>query len=253
MSGPVNPQVFDRPAIEAHISLLHGMAEGLDGTLILAAFEAGGPAQVQRFRIGDVDTMVETIMGFENHPSANLYAPWSVFRRDLAPGKKGAESDVVAVLAAVPDLDNDKYTLGKLPVEAPYIVETSPGNFQPIYIFDKPLSPADAKPVMAALSDFIGGDSGTKDCSHVWRITGTKNIPTKSKLARGRSPVPAPVTIKKTFDGRFVSPAALLALAPPLRRPNGHDATPSGSLTYTEEARLRTALTVIPAEDRDTW
>jgi hypothetical protein len=253
MSGPVNPQVFDRPAIEAHVSLIHDLAEGLDGTLILAAFEEGGQPNVQRFRIGDVAGMVETIMGFENHPSANLYAPWSVFRRDLSPGRKGAESDVVAVLAAVPDLDNDKYTLGKLPIEAPYIVETSPGNFQPIYIFDKPLAPADAKPVLAALSDFIGGDSGTKDCSHVWRIPGTKNIPTKSKLARGRSPVPAPVTIKKTFDGRFVSPAALLALAPPPRRPNGHDATPSGSLAYTEEARLRSALAVIPAEERDTW
>jgi hypothetical protein len=44
---------------------------------------------------------------------------------------------VVAVLAAVGDLDNDKYSLGELPVEAPYIVETSPGNFQPVYIFER--------------------------------------------------------------------------------------------------------------------
>jgi hypothetical protein len=71
----------------------------------------------------------------------NLYAPWSVFRRDLEPGKKGSEADVVAVLAAVDDLDNDKYSLGELPVEAPYIIETSPGNFQPVYIFERRLPP----------------------------------------------------------------------------------------------------------------
>src|ERR1700738_3642996 len=124
---------FDRGAVEAHVSLLHRLAEGVDGVLTLAAFEAGGRAQVQRFRIGDVDGMVGTIMGFENHPNLNLYAPWSVFRSDLEPSKKGSEADVVAVLAAVGDLDNDKYTISELPVEAPYIIETSPGNFQPVY------------------------------------------------------------------------------------------------------------------------
>jgi hypothetical protein len=55
---------FDRRAVEAHVSLLHDLAEGLDGVLILAAFEAGGHAQVQRFRIGDVDGMVGTISRF---------------------------------------------------------------------------------------------------------------------------------------------------------------------------------------------
>ena len=242
---------FDRDAIEAHVSLLHGMAAGVDGVLILAAFEERGAAQVQRFRIGDVDGMVKKIMGFENHPSVNLYAPWSVMRRDLEPGKKGAEADVVAVLAAVPDLDNDKYTIDELPVKAPYVVESSPGNFQPVYVFERPLAAADAKPVLAALSDFIGGDSGTKDCSHVWRIPGTRNYPNKSKLARGRSPVPAAVAVKKHYDGRFIDPATLLALAPPPRLPNGHDTAPSGPLSFAEEARLRVALATIPAEDRD--
>jgi RecA-family ATPase len=192
-------------------------------------------------------------MGFENHPNLNLYAPWSVFRRDLESGKKGSEADVLAVLAAVGDLDNDKYSLGELPVEAPYIVETSPGNFQPVYIFERPLAAADAKPVLAALCDFVGGDSATKDTSHVWRIPGCLNWPTKSKLARGRPPVPALATIKKGYDGRFIDPVTLLALAPPPRLPSGHDTTPGGSLSFAEEARLRGALAVIPAEDRDTW
>jgi len=255
MSGAVDLPAFDRTAVEGHVSLLHVLAEGLDGVLILAAFmpNGGGKPQVQRFRIGDVAGMVETIMGFENHRNLNLYAPWSVFRRDLEPGKKGSEADVVAVLAAVGDLDNDKYTIGELPVEAPYIIETSPGNFQPVYIFERPLAAADAKPVLAALCDFVGGDSATKDTSHVWRIPGCLNWPTKSKLARGRPPVPVLATIKKGYDGGFTSPAALLALAPPPRLPNGHDTKLGGSLSFAEEARLRGALAVIPAEDRDTW
>jgi AAA domain/Primase C terminal 2 (PriCT-2)/RepB DNA-primase from phage plasmid len=244
---------FDRRAIEAHVSLLHDLATGLDGILILAAFEEGGPANVQRFQIGDVTGMVETIMGFDGHPCANLYTPWAVMRRDLEPCKKGTEADVVAVLAAVPDLDNDKYQIGELPVEAPYIIESSPGNFQPVYIFERPLMPVVAKPVLTAISDFIGGDSGTKDCSHVWRIPGTLNVPTKSKLARGRSPIPAAVAIKKHYDGRLIDPSSLLALAPQPRRPNGHDTAPNGPPSFAEDARLRGALAVIPAEDRDTW
>ena len=218
MSGAL----FDRTAVEGHISLLHDLAEGLDGVLILAAFEAGGHAQVQRFRIGDVDGMVGTIVGFENHPNLNLYSAWSVFRRDLEPRKKGSEADVVAVLAAVGDLDNDKYTISEVPVEAPYIVETSPGNFQPVYIFERPLAAADAKLVLAALCDFVGGDSATKDTSHVWRIPGCLNWPTKSKLARGRPSVPVLVTVKKGYDGVIHQPGGVAgagALGKAAKRP----------------------------------
>ena len=247
----MNTPSFNRNEVEAHVSLLHDLAEGCNGVLILAGFEEGGRPSVQRFRIGDVANMIETIMGFDGHPRVNLYTPWAVMRSDLDPGKKGAETDVIAVLAAVGDLDNDKYQIGELPVEAPYIVESSPGNFQPVYVFERPLPPSEAKPVLTAICDFVGGDSATKDCSHVWRIAGTRNIPTKSKLARGRSPVPAPVTIKKPYDGRFISPAALLALAPAPRRPNGHDTAPFRPPSFAEEARLRDALKFIPADDRN--
>ena len=242
---------FNRSEVEVHVSLLHDLAEGVDGILILAAFEEGGPPSVQRFRIGDVTGMVEAIMGFDGHPRANLYTPWAVMRPDLEAGRKGAEADVVAVLAAIPDLDGDKGVKTELPIEAPYIVESSPGNFQPVYVFERPLPPLEAKPVLTAICDFVGGDSATKDSSHVWRIAGTVNVPTKSKLARGRSPVPAAVTIRKPYDGRFISPAALLALAPAPRRPNGHDTAASGPLSFAEEARLRGALKFIPADDRN--
>jgi hypothetical protein len=120
---------FDRRAVEAHVSLLHDLAEGLDGVLILAAFEEGGMPNVRRFKIGDVANMVETIMGFDGHPRVNLYIPWAVMRRDLEPRKKGAEADVVAALAAVGDIDGDKGVKTELPVEAPSSSKAAPATF----------------------------------------------------------------------------------------------------------------------------
>jgi hypothetical protein len=42
---------FDLVAIETHVSLLHDLAAGLEGVLILAAFEEGGQPNVQRFKL----------------------------------------------------------------------------------------------------------------------------------------------------------------------------------------------------------
>ena len=55
-------------------------------------------------------------MAFENRQSLNVYMPWAVMRRDLEPNKKGSEADVIAVLAAVADLDHDKYQIGEFPI-----------------------------------------------------------------------------------------------------------------------------------------
>ena len=243
---------FNRSEIEAHIALLHERAVGCEGGLILAGFEEGGHPQIQRFRIGDVSGMVDVIMAFEKHPRLNLYAPWCVMRADLEPSKKGSEGDVTAVLAAIEDQDNDKHQRVKVPVEPSYVIESSAGNFQPIYVFPRPIPVQEAKPALVAFSEFLGGDTGTKDCSHVWRIPGTLNYPIKSKLARGRSPEPQPVKIKKPYDGTFVDPAALLALKPKGNGQERREASSEGpppSWTREEEGRLRLALRAVPGAD----
>jgi hypothetical protein len=244
---------FDRAQIEEHISLLHDLASGQDGVVVLATQEKGKTLRPQRFKIGDIEGMVNVIMGYENHPNINLYAPWAVMRRDLEHWKKGGINDVVAVLAAVGDLDNDKgkFSLDALPIPPPYVVESSTGNYQATYPFERPLSAIEAKAPLQALSDFIGGDSGIKDVNHPWRIPGTNNYPTtKSKLQRrGADPVPA--TIKQAFDGCFVSPKPLTALAP-IKKPNGQD-KPASSLSPAETSKLRDALKAIPADEREIW
>jgi predicted P-loop ATPase len=99
--------------------------------------------------------------------------------------------------------------LDKLPVLAPYVVETSAGNFHATFPLGRALPPSEAKQIAIKLSDAIGGDTGTKDVSHLWRIPGTLNWPSKTKLDRNRSAVPQLVTVKLAWSGETVEPEAL--------------------------------------------
>jgi predicted P-loop ATPase len=212
---------LDRSAVEQHLSLLHDLARasGAAGKLVL--FAVGENPQTgrkvkpraQHFAIGDVSMMAEAAIGLAQHAHLNVYAPWAVFRNDLACNAKGTETEVVTTLALVADLDNDKgkLPLTTLPIEAPYVIESSSGNFQPVFPFSRALANGEAKALATSLSDFIGGDAGTKDLSHVWRVPGTLNWPNKKKLERGRSAEPQPVRIAKPFTGTLIDPATLQA------------------------------------------
>lgn len=199
---PCNSLSSDRGAIEYHAGLLHRLAAGCSGHLVLTPIVEGFPPRPQRFMIGRVDRMVAAIMAYDGVPGVNLYAGYHTMRHNLEPGKRGGERDVEWVLAGVVDVDNDagKGGQAEIPLAASYVVSSSPGNFQCVYIFPKPLTACEAKPVLAALHAAIGGDVGQKDIAHVWRIPGTLNWPSKSKLARGRSPEPARVTIVRRPD-----------------------------------------------------
>ena len=70
------------------------------------------------------------------------------------------------------------------------MIETSKGNYQPFWPLAGALPTANAKAIAVPLGDALGGDKGSKDVSHIWRIPGTLNWPGATKLARGRSPVP---------------------------------------------------------------
>src|SRR5690606_19945024 len=104
-------------------------------------------------------------------------------------------------LGLVADMDADTgKASGTMPIDPSYIVSTSPGNLQPAWIFDRPLSAAEAKPLAAALRRATGSDAGTADVSHVWRVPGTLNWPNAAKLARGRPMEPASVTLHQPFS-----------------------------------------------------
>ena len=125
-------------------------------------------------------------------PGANCYIGISLMTAGLNISQKGKEADVLGVLAAVTDWDrkNDPATRDdRLPWAPMAEVETSPGNFQCWYFFDRPYSVAEAKPVLTALAGCTKSDS-THSCDHVFRVPGTLNWPSQRKIAQGRSPVP---------------------------------------------------------------
>jgi hypothetical protein len=250
LQSPRQEPHFRRDAIESHVRLLHERGARCGGFLVLTPIWEGHPPRPQRFMVGAVSEMAAAIMAFDGVRGVNLYAQYGTMRRELCPGKKGGECDVELVFAAVADIDNDKVAQCEIQIEPSYIVESSPGNFQRVYIFPNPLPVIEAKPVLCALHAAVGGDSAQKDCSHVWRIPGTLNWPTKSKLARGRSPEPAPVLIASSWEGLLVDPEELLALAPPGKataRANKQSFEAGGT------ARLRSALAAIPSNDRGVW
>ena len=255
---------FDAAAVRAHLEMLHGLAAaaGADGHLALSGYGENPDTgkrlreRNEHFRIGDVDGMLSAVMAYEHLPHLNAYAPWSIVRKGLDRGKRGGEADVVAVLALVPDLDGDTGKAGELPLLAPYAVETSPGNLQPVYPFARALAPREAKPIAEALADAIGCDARTKDLSGVWRIPGTLNWPSKRKLGRGRAAAPFPVRVATAWAGELVDAehltAAVSGHAKPRADERSHDTSgPAGSVEALLRrcgARLRRDLRDPPVE-----
>jgi predicted P-loop ATPase len=261
---------LDRNAVEQHLALLHDLARasGADGKLVLLAVgenpQTGRKVKpiVQHFAIGDVNSMADAAVTYAQQAHVNIYAPWAVFRNDLAHGAKGDEQHVIATLALVADLDNDKgeMPVTVLPIEPPYMIESSSGNFQPIFPLARALGNGEAKALAVSLSDFIGGDAGTKDLSHVWRVPGTLNWPNRKKVQRGRSPEPQPVRVAKSFTGTLVDPATLQAALAP-GNPNGKAKDKSKAKGTGNEAldrllklcgaELAALLRAVPAANED--
>lgn len=199
--------------IRTHVEMLHELAAGIDGVLVVSVYYADcGGSTITHHRPGEVDSMVDAIEAHNGTVGANAYVGLQVMRRGLQRGKRGTESDIVAVLGLVADLDSDTgKNAGAYPIPPNYVLETSPGNLQPFWLFERPVKPAEAKAIARGLKVATGSDNGTADIAHVWRIPGTKNWPSKAKLDRGRSPVPASVSVSAPWDGSLTDPFALLS------------------------------------------
>ena len=91
----------DRAAIRSHVEMIHALASATsaEGILTLTRIDGTGKTNTERFAIGDVETMVNSIDSWASHPNLNLYAPWAIFRKDLPRHSKGSEEHVVQSLA----------------------------------------------------------------------------------------------------------------------------------------------------------
>ena len=225
----VDAPAFDKAAIERHAELIHVLAEGLEGDIIVTAYgedpqavnDKGKPGRamvpfVRRYRIGDIEGTVAAIMSQQGRPHANVYMPWAVLAPSSDSGSRGEKEDVVANLALVADMDSDKGTPPRpAPIKPSLVIESSPGNFQHVFIFDKPVPRQEAETLAKALQRATNSDSGTGDIAKVWRVPGALNWPNAVKLARGRPKDPVPVRVARPWDGTFITVEAMrAALAP---------------------------------------
>lgn len=204
--------------IREHVELIHRLANGIDGLLVVSVFNASLPKDkgvITHHRPGDIEGMVAAIEAHGSTPHMNIYCGLQVMKRSLGRGQRGTEADVVAVLGLVADMDSDRgFDLQDYPIEPNLVLETSPGNFQPFWLFDRPLPPETAKDIARRLKVTTGSDHGTADIAHIWRVPGTLNWPNKAKIERGRSEEPVPVRVAEPWAGSFTDPAALaLAVA----------------------------------------
>ncbi|TCA92193.1 DUF3987 domain-containing protein [Rhizobium leguminosarum bv. viciae] len=254
----MNPAAaFDEAAIRAHVEMVHSLAAGIDGLLVTSAYfanptgDSDAPGAVTHHAVGDVDGMVEAIMAHASTPHANVFTGLQVMRKGLPRGKRGGEADIVAVLGLVVDLDADTGKSGQMPIEPNVVLETSTGNFQPFILFDRAISPAEAKPLAAALKRATGSDHGTADVAHVWRVPGSLNWPNKKKLKRGRSPEPISVVVDLAWDGALTSVDELRgALDPWATAPASHSSVTIGDLPSIEGVELSTrAAEMLAAND----
>jgi RepB DNA-primase from phage plasmid len=144
--------------------------------------------------------MFYAAMAHEPHSGGNVYLHWAVMRPDLPEGKRGGEADIICLLASVLDADNGKGDHVTLIAEPDFVIESSAGNFQHFYIFDRALKVNEARPLLAAHWNAAGGHRCAKDVNHVYRLAGALNWPTARKRRAGRSPHPQQVKVVKASD-----------------------------------------------------
>lgn len=207
---------FDTAAIRSYVELLHSRAEGVNGLFVVSVFynDVDG-GTITHHRPGDVAGMVAAISAHSETPHANVYCGLQLMWPSLGRKERGCERDIVAVLGIAADLDSDTGKTGDMPVEPSFIIQTSPGNSQPVILFDSPVPPQMAKELASGLSAATGGDTGTKDITHVWRVPGTLNYPGETKRKRGRSPDPVPVLMLQPFQGLLHSKDTLAGVLGP--------------------------------------
>jgi hypothetical protein len=218
--------IADFQAIEDDLHLLEELASGCEGKIVIASFgedpESGKKLRprVKAFPIAHPKATYARTLAAE--PNRNVYVGMSVMRPDLQEGQKGGEADVLAVLGVVLDFDAKSDQAAHLwrdrvPYPPSMVLETSSlpsPSFQLRYFFDRLVSPDVAKQIARGLVELTGCDPVSADISHVWRLAGTQNRPSKQKVEeQGRPLQPQPVRVIEPFDrSTLVDPEALLAV-----------------------------------------
>jgi Protein of unknown function (DUF3631) len=227
------------------LRLYHETAAGADGVFVLTIIDPmTGKVRPQQFAIGDVDSMAKEAVARSAY--GNVYFAPTLLRRDLPQGKRGEFKDITVVLGLAIDDDGDTGKRAILPPTIRPSIEVTTCqrptvNRQPHFVFSRPLPPNEAGALAELLHRKCGGDHGTKDVAHVWRLPKTLNFPNAAKIARGRPSEPQPVDL----TGGSIDPDELrraLEMMPDMRPP--HAARTNGDArSYSGSSRDRDEIT----------
>jgi hypothetical protein len=143
-----------------------------------------------RYALGDadlVDRMTRDAVGASD-AGLNVYIEGRLVRPGLRGTKRGELVDTACVYALVVDSDADKDMawIPPIGVRPTLSIETSPGNAQYWFFFERALSAVRAQRLGEGLRRTTSGDSDTGNPRQPYRIPGTSNFPNRVKVARGR-------------------------------------------------------------------
>jgi hypothetical protein len=205
INGTSTPAPDQQPARDL-LQLYHDAAAGSEGVMMLVTIKPDGvdkkgrtktKAFAQKVRIGDVADMASRVVA--DGKRWNAYFAPAVIREDIEPGKRGKAEDIVAVLGFAADDDRDNGKPATMPpIEPTAIVQTCEVptvNRHPHWVLSRPLTLVEAQPIADLMKRKVGGDGGTGDVAHVWRVPGTLNHPNAVKIARGRPKEPQQVRL----------------------------------------------------------
>jgi hypothetical protein len=154
-----------------------------DGDLIPARHQITGVNVVNNIAC---EAMVASDAGL------NCYIEGRLVKRGLRRKGRGGLADTACVFALCVDSDADKNRAWTPPagVRPTLTVETSPGNHQFWFFFDRAVSPACAQRLGEGRRQATGCDTDTGNPMQPYRIPGTVNYPNKGKVANGRVVTP---------------------------------------------------------------
>lgn len=222
------------------------------GARVLVAFaqdpQTGENLPPEIEAIADAESATALAFEWTQKRHYNVYVGGVTYAVPPPPGKRGRAEDIEAVthiVADFDDLDAANYP-SRIPWPPSMVLETSPGRFQVYFVFDRPVTAEEAKPLARGLKAFARCDHGTSDIDHVWRVPGCLNWPNAKKVREGRPLTPTVVRGVSPWQGLTVPPAILQMLLPAEAPP-----PPSGSAMAGEWTTRARPDCAIPEDDDD--
>jgi hypothetical protein len=173
---------------------------------------------VGRYQFDDVEVMVKDAVATAE-AGHNVYIEGRTVSERVRGNDRGKLEDTEWVFALVVDNDADKEKAWKPNGAVPSLtVETSPGNEQNWLFCERAIRVNVASKLGDRLRAATRTDQDTGNPTQPYRIAGTPNFPNKKKLARGRSPIPAPTSILEFDPERLWSLRDFAKAFPRLKR-----------------------------------